>query len=818
MVRNKPQPQQLNEQQQRRAQWNLLDGAGAAGNAEAAGNNVPRREEAEREPENNLALLINDELIEDDDDDVDFVPGAFGDPALRQREFLWGRLPPRRPDEEEEEIEVESDDEVVEVVSDDDDDDDFVYRPVPRRERQRRPRRVNFDDDEIQVIPQPVRQRVRRPKVGLDYGDFKEVLNDCQLYCKILINENLARTSHHRSSEGIFCHFGEMTLKLKDKLTEEEFSEMPCNEFWVYVSLETDKSAVYFEWASGASPSKAKKLKATNFRHCMIEGTLDLEFWQGLSTQRYFKVSLTRYDETKQEMTIDVLFKKSGLTELKFASDGSQSSVQIGQVISYFSGVSLIMFTGEKTLKHDIEELYEAVKLAHTDKEYCGVDVQHTSLIPKLRPYQKAAVRWMLHQEKFNRSDEVAETEKSAVHCLYAQVVSKDGITFYFNKYSGSVVKDKPLAVLPSPGGILADEMGLGKTVEVLSCMLMHTRKDVPKPEYQRPVKVEQQQPRKSKGKKTDHGDDIFTLEYKSDEDGDADMCYQSLTNNGSTTDVQDDESLVKEEHDATSPPVSSRGRRKRRSSGHVKVYIPPKIVSDDEEEEKNKSSRPKRRAARHKGGYEDCDYFPEEEEDHEEEYEPVEKKVLKTPQKKTKYNVEDEIANDDMWPSIEAAIVKECWNGSYKDYKKEGSHKEFRKFLKQRKKDPYYMMTLKQRLDIQYKNAIAAYSAAPAVSRRGCTGFFDTKVAQKSFFECLCGSSEAESCDDKFRVQCIRCSLWQHADCVQFDVSDPYRGEYVCPHCWTQETPVVSGATLIVTPSSISYQVCLCSFVLFPP
>ena len=36
---------------------------------------------------------------------------------------------------------------------------------------------------------------------------------------------------------------------------------------------------------------------------------------------------------------------------------------------------------------------------------------------------------------------------------------------------------------------------------------------------------------------------------------------------------------------------------------------------------------------------------------------------------------------------------------------------------------------------------------------------------------------------------------------CFRYDVSDPFRGEYFCPHCWTLQKPVESGATLIVSP-----------------
>ena len=71
--------------------------------------------------------------------------------------------------------------------------------------------------------------------------------------------------------------------------------------------------------------------------------------------------------------------------------------------------------------------------------------------------------------------------------------------------------------------------------------------------------------------------------------------------------------------------------------------------------------------------------------------------------------------------------------------------------------------------------------------------------------FECICGDHEIEPDDVKPRAQCEKCGLWQHADCIKYDLSDPHRGRYLCPHC---HAVVVSGR-FIIHLYSFSHFVC---------
>lgn len=71
--------------------------------------------------------------------------------------------------------------------------------------------------------------------------------------------------------------------------------------------------------------------------------------------------------------------------------------------------------------------------------------------------------------------------------------------------------------------------------------------------------------------------------------------------------------------------------------------------------------------------------------------------------------------------------------------------------------------------------------------------------------FECICG--ELGIVDYKARVQCMNCQLWQHADCVNYKEESLETTPFYCPHCLVAMKPVSTGATLIISPSSICHQ-----------
>ena len=60
-------------------------------------------------------------------------------------------------------------------------------------------------------------------------------------------------------------------------------------------------------------------------------------------------------------------------------------------------------------------------------------------------------------------------------------------------------------------------------------------------------------------------------------------------------------------------------------------------------------------------------------------------------------------------------------------------------------------------------------------------------QLLQSLTLECICGETNADIYMESQLLdyaQCERCGSYQHAYCVSYDVSDPYRGTYKCPPC----------------------------------
>lgn len=107
---------------------------------------------------------------------------------------------------------------------------------------------------------------------------------------------------------------------------------------------------------------------------------------------------------------------------------------------------------------------------------------------------------------------------------------------------------------------------------------------------------------------------------------------------------------------------------------------------------------------------------------------------------------------------------------------------------------------TVRDRLNDHYNEALAQFSGLKSLNRKSTS----SSAENETTILCVCGSTEPGNSP---LVQCQRCSKQQHSGCVHYNLTDPLRGPYFCPHCWTEQEPIESRTTLIITPSSISGQ-----------
>jgi len=106
--------------------------------------------------------------------------------------------------------------------------------------------------------------------------------------------------------------------------------------------------------------------------------------------------------------------------------------------------------------------------------------LQPQDLLPRLLPFQRRTVDWMLAREgkAFGPSGELASmvTEPVELSLLWQPVtVRRDGeqLTWYYRRLTGALTPERPNPQIVL-GGILAEEPGLGKTVECIALILLN--------------------------------------------------------------------------------------------------------------------------------------------------------------------------------------------------------------------------------------------------------------------------------------------------------------------------------------------------------
>ncbi|KAG7328393.1 hypothetical protein KOW79_008337 [Hemibagrus wyckioides] len=519
---------------------------------------------------------------------------------------------------------------------------------------------------------------------------------------------------------------------------------------------------------------------------------------------------------------LKIFLLETGLGRPEFLSEGNGRLRRASQLLQklmelfYDFIIPEIMENEEEECDTDlerqnVEELYDYVRHVHQrEDQNQSFDVQQPALIPVLRPYQSQAVNWMLRKERYK--SECSQEQK--LHFLWREVMTMCGKKLFYNPYTGCLIREFPLAGVDWPGGILADEMGLGKTVEVLALILCHTRQGlkqstltlpvgqsvnfyIPPPPLERQrIKQCEAKPREKitypavrvmlltaiKEMKVGKGASInavFTYlrsMYKYDP-------LKNRTHIKKTLTKMITEGLVEQ--------VKGRGLAGSFKLGKNYKEKKKKPVSP----QKSPGEAAPRRTSRRCTG-------PEREavmnsssaaSDSEDTVCGLDPPVL-TEEPKQEQQAEPNALCDE--PSTETSL-----DTSHPPISVDGKNEKADCRVVNAKPEPMESTENHQLQNPQSDFTQGSQSEPPPPIRASVVPFNTPDYR----FECICG--ELGLVDYKARVQCMNCLLWQHAECVNYKEENLATTPFYCPHCLVAMTPVPTGATLIISPSSICHQ-----------
>ncbi|NXN37348.1 SHPRH ligase, partial [Rhinoptilus africanus] len=478
--------------------------------------------------------------------------------------------------------------------------------------------------------------------------------------------------------------------------------------------------------------------------------------------------------------------------------------------------------------RQNIEELYDFVRHTHQqDIQLLRGDVQHPALIPILRPYQSDAVNWMLHRENLTSSGKYLE---NALHFLWREVTTLDGVKIYYNPFTGCIIREYPFAGPQWPGGILADEMGLGKTVEVLALILTHTRPDIKQddltlPEgklvnfFVPPQPLEGNKKKKPKEMELKLKEKIqypslrvmilAAVKEMNVKKGASIIAIFKYISSIYRYDIQRNRRLLKRTLEKL---IAEQVVEQVKGHGLAGSFKLGKNYKEQKKRERTKEQVKNAAIVTSKN-------------------QSIQKKQLIDAKTQTKESRNGDVTSENILKiplRVDITMEEHDYCTTVKnDRKSEADHKKSVKENHVQEeavvpKSPDLHGSLlvssgmsscpnfdvsKTTADIQQEvpkdqSSHPKEHAGSSVQHTSSVFPFNTS---KYRFECICG--ELGLADYKARVQCLKCYLWQHAECVNYKEENLKIKPFYCPHCLVAMKPVSTGATLIISPSSICHQ-----------
>ncbi|XP_075002322.1 E3 ubiquitin-protein ligase SHPRH isoform X4 [Calonectris borealis] len=565
----------------------------------------------------------------------------------------------------------------------------------------------------------------------------------------------------------------------------------------------------------------------------LVEPTLGGEILEGLRwLQKKKIIGLYQRPGEAQALKVGIYLLEAGLSKPEFLSDGGGRPKKANQLIQKLME-KFYSFLIPDELEEDeeesdtelerqnIEELYDFVRHTHQqDIQLLREDVQHPALIPILRPYQSEAVNWMLHRENLASTP----TSEDALHFLWREVITLDGVKIYYNPFTGCIIREYPIAGPQWPGGILADEMGLGKTVEVLALILTHTRPDVKQDDLTLPEGklvnffVPPQPLEGNKKKKPKE------MELKLKEKIQYPSLRVMILAAVKEMNVKKGASII-----AIFKYISAIYRYDIQRNRRLLKRTLEKLITEQVVEQvkghglagsfklgKNYKERKRRERTKEQIAKTS---------------ESIQKKQLIDAKTQTKESRNSDVTSENVLKiPVRVDITMEehdyCTtvkNNRISEADHENSVKEDnvqQEAVVPKSPDLHGKLLVSSdvsshpnfgvsktaaRVQQEIPKDESSHSQEHAGSSIQHTSSVFPFNTSEYRFECICG--ELGLADYKARVQCLKCYLWQHAECVNYKEENLKIKPFYCPHCLVAMKPVSTGATLIISPSSICHQ-----------